>query len=91
MDARAADTLIRSLTTAGLALGVFAVAAFEAVDKGEVDATFGGAAALILGVYFGAHVSQNGSAIRAARDQQMTDQLLHARPAQPNGDQEAGG
>lgn len=68
MNPRAVDLIIRSLTTAALALGVLAIAAYEAIHQGEVDATTGAAFGLVIGVYFGAHVSQNGASSRAHQD-----------------------
>lgn len=68
MNPRATDLIIRSVTTALLALGVLAIAAYEAIHHGELDATTGAAFGLIIGVYFGAHVSQNGASARSRQD-----------------------
>ena len=68
MNPRAVDLVIRSVTTAALALGVLAVAAYQAIQGTPVDAQIGAAFGLIIGVYFGAHVSQNGASARARQD-----------------------
>jgi hypothetical protein len=72
MNPRAVDLIIRSVTTAALALGVLAVAAYEAIHTGGVDAQTGAAFGLIIGVYFGAHVSQNGASSRGRGDAIIT-------------------
>ena len=69
MNVRAFDLLVRSLTTALLALIVLLIAGYEIIHAGSLDAAWGSFVGLVLGVYFGAHVSQNGSGARARRDQ----------------------
>ena len=69
MNPSSLDLIIRSVTTAFLAVGILAVAAYEVINGGAVDSQFGAFVGLVLGFYFGAHVSQNGSANRARRDQ----------------------
>jgi hypothetical protein len=78
MNARAFDLVTRSLTTAILALGVLIVVAYEAIAGKGVDGQTGAAFGLIIGVYFGAHVSQNGSSARARRDQIITSESTGA-------------
>lgn len=68
MNARAFDLVTRSVTTALLALGVLVVVAYVEIHKGHIDGELSAAFGLIIGVYFGAHVSQNGSSARARRD-----------------------
>lgn len=75
MNARAFDLITRSVTTALLALGVLCVVGYEVIHTGTVDGQTGAAFGLIIGVYFGAHVSQNGSSARARRDQVITSEL----------------
>ena len=72
MNARAFDLVTRSITTSFLALGVLLVVAYVEIHKGRIDGELGAAFGLIIGVYFGAHVSQNGSSARARRDQLIT-------------------
>lgn len=80
MNARAFDLVTRSITTALLALGVLAVVAWEVVHTGGVDGQTGAAFGLIIGVYFGAHVSQNGSSSRARRDVVLAAELSGVKP-----------
>ena len=75
MNARAFDLVTRSLTTAALAIGVLLIAGYEAIHTGTIDGQTGAAFGLIVGVYFGAHVSQNGSSARARRDQVLTAEV----------------
>lgn len=82
-DPRRFDLIVRSATTAVIALGVIAVAAVELARTGSIDPTVAGWGGIILGVYFGSHTSLNGSGVRAARDQQMTAQLLEATKQPP--------
>lgn len=72
MNVRAFDLMIRSLTTALLALIVLLIAGYEIIHAGSLDAAWGSFVGLVLGVYFGAHVSQNASGQRARRDQVIT-------------------
>jgi hypothetical protein len=78
VNARAFDLVTRSITTALLALGVLIVAGYEAVSGEGIDGQTGAAFGLIIGVYFGAHVSQNGSSARARRDQIITAEATGA-------------
>jgi hypothetical protein len=78
VNARAFDLVTRSITTALLALGVLIVVAYEAIVDKSVDGQTGAAFGLIIGVYFGAHVSQNGSSARARRDQTLTSEITGA-------------
>lgn len=75
MNARAFDLVTRSVTTAFLAIGVLCIVAYEAVHGGHVDGQTGAAFGLIIGVYFGAHISQNGTGARAASDRQLVSEL----------------
>lgn len=80
MNARAFDLVTRSVTTAILALGIMCVVAYQAIHGTPVDSQVGGAFLLIIGVYFGAHVSQNGSSARARRDAVITAELTGKQP-----------
>lgn len=80
MNARAFDLVIRSCTTALLAIGVMAVVSYQAIHGTPVDSQLGGAFLLIIGVYFGAHVSQNGSSARARRDQVIAAEVKGEPP-----------
>lgn len=81
-DPRQFDLYMRSFTTGAIALVIVIVAAYEGVTHGDVDQFTSGAALLILGVYFGSHASINGAGVRAARDQEMTRELLAATSPQ---------
>ena len=65
LNPRAVDLYVRSFTTALLAIVIVTVAAYEGVHNGNVDNFIGGAATIIIGVYFGAHVSQNAAGARS--------------------------
>lgn len=65
MNPRALDLVIRSVTTALLAFGVLAIAAYEVVKTGHVEEGVGAFVGLVLGFYFGAHTSQNGASARS--------------------------
>ena len=69
MNARAFDLYVRSVTAATLALGVLLLAAYQVVHGGKVDTSVGAFVGLVLGFYFGAHVSQVSSSGAARRDQ----------------------
>jgi len=60
--------MVRSLTTAFLAVGVLLLAGYEIVHTGAVDTSVGAFVGLVLGFYFGAHIAQNGGSSRARRD-----------------------
>lgn len=83
MNPRAVDLIVRSVTTAVLAVGVLVVVAWEAIRTGTVDATLGAAFGLIVGVYFGAHVSQNGAGARS-RAEALAVQAATGQPAPPD-------
>ena len=68
-DPRAFDLRVRTVVTALLALGVLAVTAYQAINGDSIVEPFASWGGIIIGVYFGAHVSQNGAGIRARRDQ----------------------
>jgi ribose/xylose/arabinose/galactoside ABC-type transport system permease subunit len=69
VNARAFDLYVRSLTAAALAIGVLVLAAFQVIHSGKVDTSVGAFVGLVLGFYFGAHVSQVSSSSSARRDQ----------------------
>lgn len=58
------DYYLRSIVTAVLALGILIVAGYLEITGKSVNGPFKEWAALIIGVYFGAHVSTNGSGAR---------------------------
>jgi hypothetical protein len=82
-DPRRFDLIIRSVTTSLIAFVIVSVAAVETLRTGRIPTELGAWGAIIIGVYFGAHTSLNGSGVRAARDQQITEQLLNAEPRAP--------
>ena|SRR5260221_2275327 len=55
------DYYLRSVITAMLALSVIGVTAWQVISGSGVSGPFGSWAGLIIGVYFGSHVSLNGS------------------------------
>ena len=60
------DYYLRSTVTALLALGVLGVASYQYLAHGTLSGPFDQWAGLILGVYFGSHISLNGSGTRKA-------------------------
>lgn len=83
VNPQAFDLITRSVTTALLAVGILLVAAYEVITSGTIDSQFGAFVGLVLGFYFGAHVSQNGSAMRARRDQIITAEARGEQPPPP--------
>lgn len=84
-DPRRFDLIVRSLATALIAFGVTLIAAYQAVREGTITPELGAWGGVIIGFYFGSHASLNGSGVRAARDQEMTRELLNAQPPMPPG------
>jgi len=82
-DPRNFDLRVRTVTTAIVSMVIIGVAAYEAVTKGAVDSFTTAWGGIILGVYFGAHVSQNGAGIRARRDQQILAEAQAPVPTAP--------
>ena len=80
MNPQALDFVIRSITTALLAIIILGVALYEVVNGGPVDPQIGAFVGVVVGFYFGAHVSQNGSAARARRDQLITAEIAGTSP-----------
>lgn len=76
MNVRSLDLVIRTLTTSALALGVLAVTAYEAIGGHDIAEPFAAWGGIIIGVYFGAHVSQNGSSSRARGDQILVAETI---------------
>jgi len=83
MNVRSLDLVIRTLTTSALALGVLAVTAYEAIGGHAIAEPFAAWGGIIIGVYFGAHVSQNGSSSRARGDQILVAETT-GRPIPPD-------
>lgn len=79
-DPRRFDLIVRSVSTAAIACGVTILAAYQAIAQHAITPELGAWGGVIIGFYFGAHSALNGSGVRAARDQQMAEQLLHATP-----------
>lgn len=73
MNPRAVDLYVRSLTTAALAVLVVLIAGYQIVHTGTVDTAVGSFVGLVLGFYFGAHVSQNGASARARQDELVVE------------------
>lgn len=65
MNPRAVDLYVRSMTTAALAVLVVLIAGYQIIHTGTVDTAVGSFVGLVLGFYFGAHVSQNGASSRS--------------------------
>lgn len=85
LNVRAFDLLIRSITTAVLALLVLIVASYEVIEQGSIDTSWGTFVGLVLGVYFGAHINQNGASARARRDAVLTAELEGVDPPRDDG------
>lgn len=58
------DYYLRSIVTAILALGIIGVSAYDQVTGNQALGPFKDWAGLIIGVYFGSHISLNGSGAR---------------------------
>jgi ribose/xylose/arabinose/galactoside ABC-type transport system permease subunit len=95
MNPRAFDLITRSVTSSFLAIGVLLLAAYQVVHSGEVDTSVGSFVGLVLGFFFGAHVSQNGASARSRAEQIIVaetlgqevpaDSLSRLRPPKPDG------
>lgn len=79
-DPRRFDLVVRSVTTAAIAFGITLLAAYQAIKQGTITPELGAWGGVIIGFYFGSHSALNGSGVRAARDAQITQQLLNAAP-----------
>ncbi len=80
MNPRAFDLIVRSITTAVLAIGVLLVIAYQAIHGVAVDANLAAAFGLIVGVYFGAHVAQNGASARSRAETLAVAQATGSPP-----------
>ena len=71
------DYYLRSIVTAVLALVILGVTAWQVIGGSGVSGPFGSWAGLIIGVYFGSHVSLNGSGAkrRVAEDQAVATMM----------------
>jgi len=58
------DYYLRTVTTAVLAIAILGVAGWQVLSGGDVTGPFKDWAGIIIGVYFGQHVSLNGSGSR---------------------------
>lgn len=84
MNPRAVDLYVRSFTTALIAVVVVFVAAYEGLHTGTVDGFAQGAATIIIGVYFGSHVSQNAAGARSRAEELAVERAAaQPRPADP--------
>lgn len=59
---------------------MLAIAAYQVLETGAVDTSVGAFVGLVLGFYFGAHVSQNGASARARADQIVVAEALGQQP-----------
>lgn len=82
-DPRRFDLVVRSVTTAAIAFGITLLAAYQAIEQGTITPELGAWGGVIIGFYFGSHSALNGSGVRAARDQQLTQQLLSVPRPEP--------
>lgn len=80
LDSRRFDLMVRSIATAAIAFAVTLIAGYQAVKEGTITPELGAWGGVIIGFYFGSHAALNGSGVRAARDQEMTQELLRATP-----------
>lgn len=78
-DPRSFDLRVRTVTTSVLALGVLGVTAYQAIVGNSITEPFDSWGGIIIGVYFGAHVSMNGSGARARQDERIVAAI--AEPA----------
>ena len=69
MNPRAFDLILRSVTTALLALGFLIIVAINIWRTGTIDDVLLALAGPVFGAYVGAHVSQNGAAARGRVEQ----------------------
>lgn len=74
---------MRSITTASLAVGIVLIAAYQIVSTGTIDTAVGAFVSVVVGFYFGAHVSQNGAAARS-RAEALAVQSATGEPAPPD-------
>lgn len=58
------DYYLRTVTTAVLAVAILGVAGWQVLSGGDVTGPFKDWAGIIIGVYFGQHVSLNGTGSR---------------------------
>ena len=66
------DYYLRSVVTAVLALGIIGVAAYDQIGGHSLSGPFKDWAALIIGVYFGSHISLNGTGARRRQASEET-------------------
>lgn len=81
------DYYLRSVITATLALVVVGVTAWQVIAGSGVSGPFGEWAGLIIGVYFGSHVSLNGTGAQrradAARSAKAVPVVVVPPPTEP--------
>ena len=58
------DYIVRSVTAALLSLGILGVSAWQLISTGQLSEPLSAWAGMVVGVYFGSHVSINGSESR---------------------------
>jgi hypothetical protein len=73
------DYYLRSVTTAVLACVVLGVAAYQVVSGATLAGPFVNWAGIIVGVYFGSHISLNGSGAR----RRLASEQASGTPAPP--------
>jgi len=74
------DYYLRTVTTAVLAMAILGVAGWQVLSGGDVTGPFKDWAGIIIGVYFGQHVSLNGSGSRRRVDNEQTGVLAQTIP-----------
>jgi hypothetical protein len=60
---RGTDLIVRTFTTALLAIGLVVAVIYESVNGGKPDTTLVGWAGIVIGFYFGGHVATNGAQV----------------------------
>lgn len=57
------DLVVRTFTTALLAIGLVVAVCYESIVGGSPDTTLVGWAGIVIGFYFGGHVATNGALV----------------------------
>jgi hypothetical protein len=80
---RGVDLVVRTFTTALLAIGLVVAVIYESVNGGKPDTTLVGWAGIVIGFYFGGHVATNGAQVA-----EQAQQIAVARAEKAAGEAE---
>src|SRR6266568_4698637 len=72
------DYYVRSLITGALALGIVGAIIYDEIAHGQAPQLLVGWGGIVVGVYFGYHVTANGVAARRALQSQTVEQVSAA-------------